>query len=405
MFFSLKSLFFLAALFALNFQAQAQTEREKLEQRRIELREEIEKLNDLRNFNLKKEKSVLTEVQELNQQIKATQNLIEVNNRQANLLNKEIGENINKIERLEHELKVLKDDYASMIKKSYRSKSKQSRIMFLLSSENFLQAYKRLQYMKQYAKHRKKQGEEIKARTQQLEVLNQNLSERKKIKENIIAENRKIKSKLEEDKQRQQSLIKDIRKKEGHFVVQLKKKQQEINKIDQEIDRLIKEAIARSNEESGSGERDVFELTPEAKALAADFVSNKGKLPWPVRKGVVTTRFGAQPHPIIRSVTINSNGVRIATEKDAVARAIFDGVVSEVQVVKGANKAVMVRHGDFLTIYNNLSDIYVSRGDRVIRGQDLGTVAESTSTGKTVLYFLIYKNMQKLNPEEWIYKM
>lgn len=383
----------------------AQDKREELEQQILELKQEIKQIDKLRNSNKAKEKSVLTEVQELNQQIKSTQNLIRVTNQQANLLTREINTNEKKIAALGKELKLLKEDYAQMIKKSYRSKSQQSRIMFILSSNNFLQAYKRLQYMKQYAKHRKSQGEEIKQRTKDLEDLNNSLAEKKKAKEKLIAENRKTQQQLEEDKKEQQSLMAEIRAKEGQFAKQINKKQQEINKIDKEIDRLIKEAIARSNKESGSADRDVFELTPEAKVLAANFASNKGKLPWPVKKGMVTTRFGTQPHPVIKSITINSNGVRIETESGSKARAIFDGVVSEVQVVKGANKAVMVRHGDYLSIYNNLGTIEVKRGDKISRGQNLGTIATSASSGKTVLYFLMYKNMEKLNPEHWIYKM
>ncbi|HET8809427.1 MAG TPA: peptidoglycan DD-metalloendopeptidase family protein, partial [Flavobacteriaceae bacterium] len=149
----------------------------------------------------------------------------------------------------------------------------------------------------------------------------------------------------------------------------------------------------------------VFELTPAAKALAADFESNKGKLPWPVESGIVAMSFGRHPHPIVSSVTVNSNGVRINTEENAEAKAIFGGVVSEVQSVRGAHMAVMVRHGDYITIYNNLSDVYVEKGDQITLGEALGRVAKSTATGKTTLYFLIYKNTQKLDPADWIYQM
>jgi len=200
-------------------------------------------------------------------------------------------------------------------------------------------------------------------------------------------------------------LIKSIRQKEGQFASQIKKKQQEINAIDKQIDDIIRASIAKSNKESGSTERDTYKLTPEAKALAANFASNKGRLPWPVKSGVVTTRFGTQPHPIVKSVTINSNGVHIETSKGSKAKAVFGGTVSEVQVVKGANKAVMVRHGDYLTIYNNLSNIYVKRGDVLSLGQDIGEIATNSSTGKTTLYFLLYKNMEKLDPSDWILRM
>lgn len=379
--------------------------REELEQRRVELQQEIKRINSLRTSNLKQEKSILTEVEDLDRQIRTTENLIRVTNQQANLLTREISTNQNKIGELRKELEKLKEDYGKMISKSYKSKSQQSRIMFLLSAENFLQAYKRLQYMKQYANYRKQQGDEIQIRALELQKLNESLAEQKKSKDKLIAENRVTRAELEKNRKSQQSLIASIRKKEGQFASQLRQKQQEINSIDREIERIIAAAIAANNKEEGSTSREVFKLTPEAKALAANFASNKGKLPWPVKSGVVSMRFGNQPHPVVRSITVNSNGVRIDTEKGGKAKAVFGGTVSEVQAVKGANKAVMVRHGDYITIYNNLDKIYVRKGDEVSIGQELGEIATSSTSGKTTLHFLLYQNSTKLNPEHWIYQM
>ncbi len=384
---------------------QSQNTKEDLEERRLELREEIRKINSLRSSNKLREKSVLTEVEDLDRQIRTTEKLIKVTNQQANLLTRDINSNTNKIQQLRKELVKLKEDYGQMIEKSYKSKSQQSRVMFLLSSESFLQAYKRLQYMKQYANYRKKQGDQIKEGTQELQVFNTNLLKQKKEKDKLIAENRETRAQLGKNSQSQQVLMKSIRQKEGHFASQIRKKQQEIDAIDRQIDEIIRASIAAANKESGSTSRSAFELTPEAKALAVNFASNKGKLPWPVRSGVVTMRFGTQPHPIVKSTTINSNGVRIDTDKGEKARAIFDGTVSEVQAVKGANKAVMVRHGDYITIYNNLSKVFVSKGDTVSLGQDLGEIATSTSSGKTTLHFLIYKNTDKMDPADWILRM
>jgi murein hydrolase activator len=397
---------FLVVFLLLGAQGFAQSDkREELEERRQELQKEIQRINSLRTSNLRKEKSILTEVEDLDQQIRTTERLIRVTNQQANLLTREINTNQNKIGELRKELASLKEDYSKMILRSYKSKSQQSRIMFLLSSENFLQAYKRLQYMKQYANYRQKQGEEIKIRTVDLQKLNENLADQKKSKDQLIAENRQTRAELEKNKKSQQSLVASIRQKEGQFAAQLKKKQKEINAIDNEIERIIAAAIAANNKEEGSTSREVFKLTPAAKALAADFQSNKGKLPWPVKSGIVSMRFGTQPHPVVKSITINSNGVRIDTEKDGKAKAIFGGTVSEVQAVKGANKAVMVRHGDYISIYNNLDKIYVRKGDEVAIGQDLGEVATSNTTGKTTLHFLLYQNSTKLNPEHWIFQM
>jgi len=383
----------------------AQTTRESLEKKRVELRNEIRRINELRSSNKQKERSVLSQVEDLDQQIRSTENLIKVTNQQANLLTNQINANTNKISRLREELEQLKEDYARMIEKSYKSKSSQSRIMFLLSSENFLQAYKRLQYMKQYTNYRKQQGDEIKVRTEELQELNADLADQKEAKDALIAENRQTRTQLEKNKKAQQDLMQNIRSKEGEFAAQIRQKQQEINKIDAQIEKMIRESIAKSNEESGSTERNVYELTPAAKALAADFVKNKGRLPWPVRSGVVTSRFGRQPHPVVKSISINNNGVNIDTDSGGKALAVFNGTVSEVQVLKGANKAVMVRHGDYITIYDNLEKVYVKRGDVVSTGHELGAVATSRTSGKTTLHFLIYKNMQKMDPADWILEM
>lgn len=401
----LPQLFLFLFLVSGSLDIQAQTSREELEQRRLQLRDEIQKINSLRTSNKKKEKSVLTQVEDLDRQIRSTENLIKVTNQQANLITRDINSNTNKIQQLRQELEKLKEDYGQMIEKSYKSKSQQSRVMFLLSSESFLQAYKRLQYMKQYANYRKNQGDEIQLRTEELKVLNDNLLAQKKQKDILIAQNRETRAQLSKNKQAQQALIKNIRQKEGQFASQIKKKQQEVNAIDKKIDDIIRASIAAANKESGSTSRDVYKLTPEAKALAANFESNKGKLPWPVRSGVVVRRFGSQPHPVVKTVTIESNGVHIETEENATARAIFAGTVSEVQAVPGANKAVMVRHGDFLSIYNNLKNVSIKRGDVVSLGQELGKVATNSSSGKTTLYFLIYRNTTKLDPSQWILRM
>ena len=383
----------------------AQTDREELEKRRIQLRNEITRINELRISNQKKQRSVLVQVEDLGQQIKSTEDLIKLTNQQANLLTREITTNTNKIGTLRKELEQLKEDYARMIEKSYKSKSQQSRVMFLLSSQNFLQAYKRIQYMKQYTNYRKQQGEEIKANTIELQQLNSRLVQQKEEKQKLIAENRKTRAQLEQNRKSQQELVSTIKKREGEFASQLKSKQSEIDEIDRAIDRMIRESIAKANKESGSSSRSTYELTPEAKALATDFNNNKGKLPWPVKSGVVTMKFGKQPHPVVSSVMVNNNGVRIDTDKGGKARAVFNGTVSEVQAVKGANKAVMVRHGDFITIYNNLENVFVKKGDAVSTEQEIGEIATSKTTGKTTLHFLLYKNDQKMDPAGWIYRM
>ncbi len=226
----------------------AQVDKQKeLEEKRQAILEEIKQINSLLFKTKKEEKSVLSQVQDINQRIAATENLIRVTNQQANLLTRNINENINKISSLREELKVMKADYAEMIQKSYKSKNQQSRIMFLLSSENFLQAYKRVQYMKQYAKFRKKQGEGIKAKTEELQKLNSDLISQKKTKQKLISENEVAKSKRTEERKDQQALVATLKKDESKFTSQIRAKQKEADEIDRQIDVLIRAAIEEAN--------------------------------------------------------------------------------------------------------------------------------------------------------------
>ena len=378
----------------------------QLESRRQELRREIQKINELRSENKSKAKSELSLIEDFNHKISVLSNLIKVTNQEANLLTREISSNQNKISDLRDELKTLKEDYAAMIVKSYKSKNQQSRIMFLLSSDDFKQAYKRLQYIKQYSDHQKQQGEIIKAKTIELQETNANLLKQQEDKKKLIAENRVVQKSLEAERKQHQTLMASIKKNLSRYASQIKQKQREANKIDREIDRIIKAAIAKSNKKAGKATSlKSFALTAEEKKLASSFISNKGKLPWPVEKGLVRLGYGKQPHPIDRSLTINSNGVRIATEKGAQARAVFDGEVSEILKMRNVNPIVMIRHGNYLTLYRNLSQVYVKKGDKVKTKQVIGEVFTNPSNGETILSFTLSKGTSTENPASWIYKM
>lgn len=378
----------------------------ELETRRQELRREIEKINELRAENKSKEKSQLSLIEDFNYKINVLKNLIKVTNQQANFLNREIGNNQKKITDLRDELTQLKEDYAAMIVKSYKSKNKQSRIMFLLSSEDFKQAYKRLQYIKQYADHQKQQGETIKLKTEELQQININLSKQKEDKNKLIAENRVVQKSLEKERMQHDALMKSIKNKLSLYTSQIKQKQREANRIDAEIDRIIKAAIANSNKKAGkSTSTKTFALTAEEKLLASSFTSNKGKLPWPVERGIVILGYGTQPSRINKNLMIKSSGVRISTQKDAKARAVFDGEVIAVAQIKNANIYVIIRHGDYLTTYYNLKKVYVKTGDKITTKQEIGEVFTNPSNGETILSFNLSKNGNTQNPASWIYKM
>src|SRR5690554_1999609 len=392
----------------------SQVDKQKeLEEKRQAILEEIKQINSLLFQTKKEERSVLSQVEDINQRISATENLIRITNQQANLLTRNINGNIEKISTLRKELEEMKADYAEMVRKSYKSKNQQSRIMFLLSSDDFLQAYKRVQYMKQYAKFRKKQGEGIRAKTEELQALNENLIAQKKTKQKLISENEVTKKQLTEERKAQQELVATLKKDENKFTAQIRAKQKEADKIDKEIDDLIKAAIAEANRIANAAKKDTkepaaaggFALTAEDKTLAASFSSNKGKLPWPVEKGMVVKSFGTHQHPQFPNVTTSSSGVEIATEDNAPVRAIFEGQVMAIQVIKGANKVLFIQHGDYISVYSHLNSVSVKKGDRIATKQKIGTVGKSPTEDRTILKFYIYKNKTKINPADWIYKM
>lgn len=392
-------LFFI--LFFLCLNSFSQTKKE-LESQRKALQEEVSKIRSLLSQTRSVKKTELEQLSEINLQINAQKKLIAAFNAEGKALNNEIRSNEKQIKNLKKELKELKEDYADMIYKSYKSKSQNSRIMFLLSSQNFHQAYKRLQYMKQYTDFRKAQGQQISKKTTDLEVLNDTLSIRKKEKDVLAAESKKEQEKIEERREEQQKVLDKVKKQERKYIAEIKKKQREERRIDSKIKKIIQAAINKSNNNKGSSKG--FALTAEAKVLAAKFEENKGKLPWPLEKGVVTRRYGKQKHETLPGITIESNGVHIRTEKNAIARAIFDGVVLQIQSVSG-KKAVYIQHGNYITLYNNLETVLVKNGDKVTTKQKIGKVYTDKISKKTILKFQVWKNTTRLNPASWIYKM
>ncbi|UGU17823.1 peptidoglycan DD-metalloendopeptidase family protein [Sinomicrobium kalidii] len=396
----------MAAFLCFGFANAQSREQKELEAKRARLQEEIQQINTLLSRQKKERQNVVTEVEDLNQKIRVREELIRVTNRQANLLNRQVNNNMRKIADLREELGTLKEDYAETIRRTYKSSSQQNRLMFLLSSESFFQAYKRLKYMKQYADYRKEQGRSIEAKTVELQQLNKDLIAQRKEKEKLIAENKKEQQALEKERREQQELVASIRKKESQYNTQITKKRREAEAIDRQIEKLIREAIAESNKKAGkSASNATFALTPEAKVIANNFSANKGKLIWPVKKGVKSKGYGEYSDPVYPAVKNFNNGVIIATQSGEKARAVFDGEVSAIIAVPGANKAVQLRHGNYITTYYNLGRIYVKKGQKISAKTELGEIFTSPSSGKTELKFFLYRDTHRLNPEEWIYRM
>ena len=199
-------------------------------------------------------------------------------------------------------------------------------------------------------------------------------------------------------------MVGKVKEKEKTYIAQINRKQSEDRKLDKKIQRLIREAIAKSNKKSGVKSSN-FKLTPEAKKLEATFIANKGKLPWPTEKGLVVRKYGKQKHPTLAGITIQSSGVHVATEKMAKARSIFDGKILSIQLLPGRKKLVLVQHGNYITTYQNLENVLVKEGENIKTKQDIGTIHTDATTGKTILVFGIFKEPSFKNPEPWIGKI
>ena len=397
----------LLLLLVSTWQGNAQTSEQKaLEAKREQLQKEIAEMNRLLFAEKKQRGTVLDQMENLDQKINIRQQLIRVTNQQSNLLNRQINVNIRNISKLRDDLEVLKVDYAEMIRKSYQNKSQQSRLMFLLSAESFYQAYKRLQYLKQYTAYRKQQGEEIVRKTEELSALNRDLTNQRKEKDRLIAENTKAKNALLKEIKSQKGLLLTIRQNESKYSAELQAKRKEARQIDRQIERLIRSAIAASNKgATGKTSGNTFTLTPEAAIVAKSFSANKGKLIWPVEKGVKRQGYGVYKDAIYPGIKHQSNGVIIATDEGAKARAVFEGEVIAILAVPGGNKGVQIKHGNYISTYYNLSDLYVKKGDKVDAKDELGEIYTNRFNGLTQLKFYLYRDVTRLNPEEWIYRL
>jgi len=400
----LRIIIFILISVLVSFSAQAQSQKQ-LENKRKQLQKEIKEINSLLFKSKKEAETLLSDLDDITQKIEVRTKLINTINQEAAVLSKAIAKNERKINSQEKKLDVLKKEYADMVVKSYKSKNKNSRLLFLLSSENFLQAFKRLQYIKQYANYRKQQGQDIKATTADLRALTDSLQIKEDEKQLLIALHLKEKESVSREKLSQEKLVTKVRAKEQKYISQINRKQKEERKIDRKIQRLIAEAIARSNKKSANKRSSSFKLTPEAKKLETSFVANKGKLPWPAKKGTVIRKYGKQKHPTLAGITIQSNGVHVATEKKAKARAIFNGKVLSIQLLPGRKKMVLVQHGNYITVYKNLESVLVKKGEDINTRQDIGTIHTDTATGKTVLEFSLFRETKIQNPEIWIGKM
>ena len=375
----------------------------QLEKKRQKLQEEKKQINTLLFKSKQQEETLLSELEDLNKLIAVRSRLIRTIDQEEKTLSREINGNQKEISQLEKSLDKLKNEYAKMIVKSYQSKTKQSKLMFLLSSENFSQAYKRLQYIKQYSSYRKKQGEQIKSKSLILTALNDSLVVKKEEKVLLIALYSKEQDSVTSEKNSQVRLVQKVKKEESKYIAVAKSIQRQENLLNKQIERLIAEEIARSNKKANRNSTGIA-MTPEEKLISDDFVTNKGRLPWPIEKGIIVRRYGKQKHPTLAGIIIQSNGIQLVTERQAKARSIFKGKVLSIQLQPGRKKTVLIQHGNYISAYKNLDNVLVKRGQIINTKQEIGVIHTDVATGKTVLAFSLFKNTVLQNPETWISK-
>ena len=376
-----------------------QARQKKLEAQKISLNKEIIQINSLIVESKKRSKNLANDLEDLQLKIAVRDKIININNSQLNNLTNIINNKNDRIVDLQTNLTNLKNEYEKIIYNSYKKRSTQMKLMFLFSSENINQAFKRFQYFKQYSKYRKKQAEKIVQIQQEIEENVDSLVISKSQKEKLIEENKDAKQSLTKEKQQQDDLFKGLLKNQKDYTAQINKKEKQAKLIENEIQKLIRLAIAESNKNNNSTN---FALTPEGRLISSNFQANRGRLPWPVKEGVVVRRFGTQPHPVVRTTTINSNGISIATSPSSIAYSVFDGEVLSVYGFSGGNPGVLIRHGKYISNYQNLSSIFVKKGDKINANDEIGVVFTNESNGKTVLKFNIFNELKPENPTIWL---
>ena len=374
--------------------------KQDLENQKKQIQDDIKKIELKLATNSKQKKLIVSNAEDINYKIKLQENLINNINSQLNLILREIDRNENRLSDLKQRELTLKDELSKMLLSAYKKKSNLNKLMFVFSSKSFQQAYKRIQYFKQYANFQNKTLSKIKINSNDIKNVIVVLDSQKINKKLLIDENEEIKRDLDIEYTGLNNLNAEVNKSQIRYSAEIKQKQKLTREIDKKIQRLIEEALAKAKKKDGR-----FELTEEAKLISKNFNANKGKLPSPVMRGSVVLGFGKQPHPIVKTTTIQSNGVRIRTSSDVEARTIFNGEVYSIIKSKNNTHTILIQHGNFFTVYKNLSDIYVKKGDKLKTKDSIGKIATDPLNGQTILSFSIFNNGVPQNPRLWIYKM
>lgn len=370
-----------------------------LEAKMKKTKSEIAYTNKLLKKTEKSKRKSVYQLELIKKKISLQKQLISSMEEEIIAINNNISDAKKDVTSLNKKLEVLREDYAKMIVYAYRNRSSYERLMYVLASDDFNQAYKRIVYFQQYSRIRKSHEQKIK-------VSQDSLSSRL-VHLNVLVEQKKeaIHKKEEEtvayllQRKQKSDLVKSLESRRKDLLVQIRKKEKQARKLQDEIQRLIAEERLAAMKEN---KKPTFERTPEEKLVSQKFNENKGGLPWPTTTGVITEKYGQHPHPILKNIKIQNNGVDITTASNSDARCIFDGVVKKIIVIPGSNATILVRHGEYLTVYSNVINVSVTTGQTVKAKQKLGTVFTDPETGTATMELQIWKETQKLNPELWL---
>lgn len=372
---------------------------DELRQKKKQAEDEIRLTNQLLNQVSTSQKETVNRLRLLNSQISQRNQLINTMSGEVSLLQEIINTNVLVVNMIREDLADIRKEYALMIRYAYKNRGAYDKILFLLSAENFNQAYRRFIYIKQYSEIRQKQAETISLLQNILEQKIIDLENHRKTRQEVLTAQLSESRKLQGEKNQQNSLA---RKLEGQQR-DLRNKLAQARRIEQQLENEIQKIIEEEARKAGKSDETGFAMTPEQKLTGTNFEQNKRRLPWPVERGVITEKFGVHPHPVLRNVTVNNNGIDIATNAGSRVRSVFNGEVSRVFGITGGNMAVIIRHGQYLSVYSNLVDIIVKKGDKVEARQNIGSVYTDPEDGnKSILKFQIWKESTKLNPEEWL---
>lgn len=390
------TLFVIAIVFCLSGLTYSQS-RADLENQRRKTLEEIAYVDEVLKNTEKEKKESVYSLRILSNKLSLRESVVKGMNDEINLLNERIELNRLAIDMMEGDLKILKNDYSNSIMNSYRLRKSNPEIIYILSAKDFNQGYKRIKYLQQITKFRRNESEII-------AELKDEIGETKSRLESDLSKVSDLKQKEEQQKNllkgeqtKEQRILRSLRNKEKQLQKELEEKKRVAGRIEKEIARII-------DEERKKASKGV--LTPEQKLISENFVENKGRLPWPVERGVITSHFGKHAHPILKYVTEENIGIEITSQPNTVARSIFKGEVSAVSTIQGANMTVIIKHGKYLSVYNNLVRVRVKKGDNVDTKQIVGDIYQNPDENNNcTLKFMIFEERNALDPEAWITKM